>query len=104
MGKGELSRKKETCEVEEVLENEQEGDKEKCLQHFVTGERPHGLEPARLLCPWDSPGKNTGVGCYALLQGIFPTQGSVLGLLHCRRILNHVSHQGSTESCQTEPQ
>ena len=42
-GKGELSRKKETCEVEEVLENEQEGDKEKFLQHFVTGERPHGL-------------------------------------------------------------
>ena len=35
-----------------------------------------GLEPARLLCPWDSPGKNTGVGCHFLLQGIFPTQGS----------------------------
>ena len=31
-------------------------------------------EPARLLCPWDSPGKNTGVGCHFLLQGIFPTQ------------------------------
>ena len=31
--------------------------------------------PARLLCPWDSPGKNTAVGCRALLQGIFPTQG-----------------------------
>ena len=31
---------------------------------------------ARLLCPWDSPGKNTGVGCHFLLQGIFPTQGS----------------------------
>ena len=30
-------------------------------------------EPAKLLCPWDSPGKNTGVGCHALLQGIFPT-------------------------------
>ena len=30
----------------------------------------------RLLCPWDSPGKNTGVGCHAVLQGIFPTQGS----------------------------
>ena len=29
----------------------------------------------QLLCPWDSPGKNTGVGCHALLQGIFPTQG-----------------------------
>ena len=38
--------------------------------------------PARLLCPWDSPGKNTGVGCHSLLQGIFPTQGSVLSLLH----------------------
>ena len=37
--------------------------------------QPCGLEPARLLCPWDSPGKNTGVGCHALLQGIFPTQG-----------------------------
>ena len=34
------------------------------------------MEPARLLCPWDSPGKNTGVGCHALLYGIFPTQGS----------------------------
>ena len=37
---------------------------------------PHGLQPARLLCPWDSPGKNTGVGCQALLQEICPTQGS----------------------------
>ena len=37
--------------------------------------QPHGLYPARLFCPWDSPGKNTGVGCHALLQGIFPTQG-----------------------------
>ena len=36
----------------------------------------HGLEPARLLCPWNSPGKNIGVGCHFLLQGIFPTQGS----------------------------
>ena len=39
----------------------------------------------RLLCPWDSPDKNTGVGCHALLQGIFPTQGRnscLLGLLH----------------------
>ena len=38
--------------------------------------RPHGLKPARLLCPWDSPGKNAGVGCHALLQGIFPAQES----------------------------
>ena len=56
--------------------------------------RPQGLEPARLLCPRDSPGKNTAVGCHALLQGIFPTQGSNLGLLHCRRILHYLSHQG----------
>ena len=38
------------------------------------------LEPARLLPPWGSPGKNTGVGCHFLLQGIFPTQGSNLHL------------------------
>ena len=41
----------------------------------------------------DSPGKNTGVGCHALLQGIFPTQGSNPGLLHCRRIFLHLSYQ-----------
>ena len=49
--------------------------------------QPHGLQPARLLCPWDFPGKNTGVGCHSLLQGIFPIQGSNTGLLHCRQIL-----------------
>ena len=43
----------------------------------------------------DSPGKNTGVACHALLQGIFPTQGSNPGLLHCRRILYHLRHQGT---------
>ena len=37
--------------------------------------------PARVLCPWDSPGKKTRVGCPALLQGIFPTQGSNSHLL-----------------------
>ena len=42
--------------------------------------RSHGLQPSRLLCQWDSPGKCTGVGCHALLQGIFPTQGSNLCL------------------------
>ena len=53
---------------------------------------PHGLQPTRLLCPWDSLGKNTGVGSHSLLQGIFPTQGSslrLLHLLHCRWILYH---------------
>ena len=43
----------------------------------------------------DSPGKNTGVGCHALLQGIFPAQGSNPDLPHCRRILYRLSHQGS---------
>ena len=37
--------------------------------------QPYGLQPATLLCSWDSPGKNTGVGCHALLQGIFLIQG-----------------------------
>ena len=43
----------------------------------------------------DSPGKNTGVGCHALLQGIFPTQGWNPGLPHYRWILYHLRHQGS---------
>ena len=47
------------------------------------------------LCPWDFPGKNTGVGCHFLFQGIFfLTQGSNLGVLHCRKTLYYLSHQG----------
>ena len=60
----------------------------------------HGLQPARLLCPWDSPGKNAGVGSHSLLQGIFPTQGSNPGLLHCRRILYWVCESSDSESLQ----
>jgi len=41
----------------------------------------------------DSPGKNTGVSCHALLQGIFPSQGLNTGLPHCRQILYGMSHQ-----------
>ena len=58
------------------------------VQLFVT---PRTVA-ARLLCPWDSPGKNTRVGSHALLQGIFPTQGlspGLLQLLQCRWILYH---------------
>ena len=55
----------------------------------------HGLCSTRLLCPWKSPGKNTEEGCHSLLQGIFLTQGLNLGLLHCRQILYHLSHQWS---------
>ena len=47
--------------------------------------QPHGLYPTRLLCPWNSPGKNARVGNHSFLQGIFLTQGSNQGLLHHRR-------------------
>ena len=46
-------------------------------------------------CPWNFPDKNTGLGSHSLLQGIFPTQGSNSGLLQCRQIPYHLSHQGS---------
>ena len=64
------------------------------LQHY-------GLYLARLLCPWDSPGKNTGVGCHALLQGIFLTQGSALVFpVSCidSRVLYHQHHLGRLKS------
>ena len=47
----------------------------------------HGVQPARLLCPWNSPGKNTGVGCHFLLHGIFQSLELNPSLLHCRRML-----------------
>ena len=55
----------------------------------------HRLEPTRFLCPWDSPGKNIGVCSHSLLQGIFLTQGSNPGLLHCRVFLYPLSHEES---------
>ena len=56
---------------------------------------PHGLQSTRFLCPWDFPGNDTGMGCHFLLQGIFPTQESNPGLLHCRQILYRLSYKGS---------
>ena len=56
--------------------------------------RPHGLYPSRRL----HPGKSTGVGCHFLLQGIFLTQRSNLGLPHCRQIFYHLSHQRSLKN------
>ena len=50
---------------------------------------PHGL------CPWNSPGQNTGVGSRSIHQGIFPSLGSNPGLPHCRQILYQLSHKGS---------
>ena len=55
------------------------------LSHVRFFQNQYGLYPARILCPWDSPGKNTGVGCHFQLQTIFLTQGSnphLLCLLH----------------------
>ena len=49
----------------------------------------------RLLCPWDFLGKSTRVGCHFLLQGVFLTQGSNPGLLHCRQTLYGLSQLGS---------
>ena len=62
-----------------------------CVRLFET----HGLWPASLSCPWNSLGKNTGVGSHSLLQGIFPTQGLNPSLPHCRWILYCLNHQGS---------
>ena len=63
----------------------------KCYQLFVTS----GLQPTRLLCPWDFPGKNTGAGCHFLLQGICLTQGSNPHLLHWQMGSSLLSRQGS---------
>ena len=67
------------------------------ISHAVVSDslRLHGLQPARLLCPWNSPGKNTGVGSHSLLPGIFLTQGSNPGFLHWRQIVHYLSHLGS---------
>ena len=61
------------------------------LSHSVVSDS--GLEPTRLFCPWNSPGKNTGVGCHSLLQGSFPNHRLNQSLLPCRQILHHLSHQ-----------
>ena len=63
----------------------------------------HGLYPARLLCPWNSPGKNTGVGSHSLLQGIFLIQCSNSGLPLCKQIPYHLRHQGSQRMPQDLP-
>ena len=53
----------------------------------------HGLQPTRLFCPWDFPGKNSGVGCHFLPQGIVPDQWSNLCLLHWQADSLPLSHQ-----------
>ena len=62
------------CSVASVMSNSLDP-----MDYSLPGSSVHG----------DSPGKNTGVGCHFLLQGIFPTQGSNPGILHCRQLLYH---------------
>ena len=57
--------------------------------------RPYGLKPIKPLCPWDSPGKNTGLGCHFLLQRIFLTQGLNRCLLHWQADSLPLNHLGS---------
>ena len=66
----------------------------------------YGLLPTRFLCPWDSPGKDTGVGCHALLQGSYPTQGLnpyLFGLLHLHAGSLPLHHLGSPPVLQQTP-
>ena len=67
----------------------------KWLQSCPTLCKPMDCGPPGSSVHGDSPGRNTGVGCCALLQEIFPIQGPNPGHLHCRQILYHLSHQGS---------
>ena len=79
--------------------------KERTGQRSVSGSvvsstfQPHGLYPVRLLCPWDSAVKNTGVGNYSLLQGIFPSQESNLGLHTAGRFFAIWATRGAREGC-----
>ena len=71
-------------------------DKTLVAQSCPTLSDPMDCKPTRFLCPWDSPGQNTGVGCHSLPQRIFRTQGSNPALSYRRQILYHLSHQGSS--------
>ena len=89
----------ETLVLSEVSQKDRNHDITYAVMCLVTRSCPTICSPMDCSTPGsfvhrDSPGHRTGVGCYALLQGIFPTQGSNLGLPHCRKILYHLSYQG----------
>ena len=67
-------------------------------QSYSTLCNPMDCSPPGSFVLGDSPGKNTGIRSHSLLQGIFLTQGLNPGLLHCRQILYHLSHQGNPAS------
>ena len=68
--------------IEGLLENKVQGDLGESGSEGGILTTAAVLWPSWLLCPWDFAGNNTGVGCYFLLQRIFPTQGSNLHVLH----------------------
>ena len=78
--------------LSKILTTELPGKSFEIESHSVMS---HSLRPHGLYCPWNFPGQNTGVGSLSLLQGIFPTQGSNLGLPHCRPILYQLNHKRS---------
>ena len=85
-----------------VILKERKKKKEQCgvlVARLCLTLQSHGLQPSRLLSPWDSPGKNTGVGCHFLLQGVFLTQGSNSQLLHCRQSFYQLGHQDPYKPC-----
>ena len=69
------------------------GSESKSVSSSVVSDCLRPQSNARLPCPWNSPDKNTGVGCHILLQGIFPNQGLNLDFLPCRQILYLLSHE-----------
>ena len=73
-------------------------------QSFPTLCNPMDYSPPGFSIHGSSPGKNSGVGCHALLHCFFPTQESNPGLLHCRQILYHLSHQGNPLKQQNHQQ
>ena len=73
----------------------------KCVSHSVMSDslQPHGLQPTRPLCPWDFPGKKTGVGCHFLLQGMEPASPALSGGFFTAKPLGLVD-QNLSRYCQ----
>ena len=88
----ECSQKKKTLKNKQTQQQAQGRQLYPSESHSVMSD---SLQPHGLYSPWSSLGQNTGVGSCSLFQGIFPTQGSHPGLLHCRQILYELSYQGT---------
>ena len=87
MGEGEVGVNWESSIVTYTLKSESES-------HLVVSD---SLRPHELYSPWNSPDQNNGVGSLSLLQGIFPIQGLIPGILHCRQIPYQLSHKGNLD-------